>query len=209
MLEKIIEEIARELRKRVDDVDLIMDNSRQGRVLSKQSIMNVHNGDFEKASLKLKGASLHLVTVGKVLERHPEFKSYNEVSAAWEEYSEACIIYQLSTTGDFPTPEEITVPHYSYLLGLGDVPGELRRQALDALRVGDLDLAESRLVMMEHIYLNLVSMDETPLLKGLRRKMDIARGVIERTRSEVTAEVGRRRLNESVERLYERLGDKP
>ena len=108
----------------------------------------------------------------------------------------------------FP-PEEITVPHYSYLLGLGDVPGELRRQALDALRVGDLDLAESRLVMMEHIYLNLVSMDETHLLKGLRRKMDITRGVIERTRSEVTAEVGRRRLNESVERLYERLGDKP
>ncbi len=209
MLEKIIEKIARELRKRVDDVDLIMDNSRQGRVLSKQSIMNVHNGDFEKASLKLKGASLHLVTVGKVLERHPEFKSYNEVSAAWEEYSEASIIYQLSTTGDFPTPEEITVPHYSYLLGLGDVPGELRRQALDALRVGDLDLAESRLVMMEHIYLNLVSMDETHLLKGLRRKMDITRGVIERTRSEVTAEVGRRRLNESVERLYERLGDKP
>jgi predicted translin family RNA/ssDNA-binding protein len=58
---------------------------------------------------------------------------------------------------------------------------------------------------MESIYLNLVSMDEAPLLKGLRRKMDIARGVIERTRSEITAEAGRRRLDESVRRLSERL----
>jgi len=209
MLEKIITEIARELRKRVDDVDLIMENSRQGRVLSKRSIMNVHNGDLQMAFSKLEAAKKHLIVVGEVLERHPEFKRYNEVSAAWEEYSEASILYQLSTTGEFPIPDEIKVPPYSYLLGLGDVPGELRRQALDALRTGKLDVAESRLVMMEHIYLNLVSMDETPLLKGLRRKMDIARGVIERTRSEVTAEVGRRRLNESVERLYERLGDKP
>jgi len=48
-------------------------------------------------------------------------------------------------------------------------------------------------------------MEEASLLKGLRRKTDIARGVIERTRSDVTAEAGRRRLNESVRRLTEKL----
>ncbi len=95
----------------------------------------------------------------------------------------------------------------SYLLGLGDVPGELRRQALDALRLGDIETAEARLSTMEEIYLSLVTMEEVALLKGLRRKLDIARGVIERTRSEVTAEAGRRRLGESVRRLTERLGD--
>lgn len=209
MLEKIIKEITLDLKKRLDDFDIIMENSRQARVMSKQSIMNINIGNIEKASLKLSEANQYLVTVNKVLERHPEFKSYNEVSAAWEEYSEAFIIYHLSTKEEFPTPEEIHAPPHTYLLGLSDVPGELRRQALDALRTGDLKTAESRLVMMEHIYINLVSMDETPLLKGLRRKMDIARGVIERTRSDVTSEVGRRRLNLSVERLYERLGDKP
>ena len=55
--------------------------------------------------------------------------------------------------------------------------------------------------------MSLMTMEEVPLLKGLRRKLDIARGVIERTRSEVTAEVGRRRLGESVRRLSDRLGD--
>jgi len=58
---------------------------------------------------------------------------------------------------------------------------------------------------MESIYLSLISMEEAPMLRGLRRKMDIARGVIERTRSEITAEAGRRRLDESVRRLTERL----
>jgi len=97
------------------------------------------------------------------------------------------------------------VPINSYIMGLADVPGELRRQALDALRVGEMERAETLLLRMEEIYLSLVSMEEATLLKGLRRKLDIARGVIERTRSEVTAEAGRRRLDESVRRLTEKL----
>jgi predicted translin family RNA/ssDNA-binding protein len=62
---------------------------------------------------------------------------------------------------------------------------------------------------MEEIYLNLVSVEDASLLlKGLRRKLDIARGVIENTRAELTAEAGRRRLNESVSRLSKKI-DKP
>jgi len=86
------------------------------------------------------------------------------------------------------------------------VPGELRRQALDALRRGDIETAEARLSTMQEIYLTLVIMEEVPLLKGLRRKLDITRGVIERTRSEVTAEAGRRRLEECMQRFTDRLG---
>jgi translin len=122
-----------------------------------------------------------------------------------EEYSEAQILYTLNETGAYPRPEDVGVSTRVYLMGLADVPGELRRQALDALRRGEMSLAEERLETMEEIYLNLVSMVEAPMLRGLRRKMDIARGVIERTRSEVTAEAGRRRLDESVRRLSERL----
>ncbi len=122
-----------------------------------------------------------------------------------EEYAEASIIHGLRASNAFPSPEEIGVSTSIYLMGLGDVPGELRRQALDALRLGDLGRAESLLETMERIYLSLISMEEAPYLRGLRRKLDVARGVIERTRSEITAEVGRRRLDESVRRLAERL----
>ena len=206
MLEKIVEDAAAQLRTREKDIDQLMNNARRARVTSKQAIQNVHNNRYEDAMMRLNKVQEHLSEVSRILEGRPELASFEAVSAARQEYAEASIIYHLSTVGDFPTPEEIKVPHNAYLLGLGDVPGELRRQALDALRVGDLDKAEGLLDLMERIYLSLVSMDETPMLKGLRRKMDITRGVLERTRSEVTAEVGRRRLGASVDRLYDRLG---
>ena len=206
MLEKIVEDAADQLRKREKDIDQLMSNARKARVTSKQAIQNVHNNRYEDAEIRLSTVKEYLSEVSTILERRPDLVSFDAVSAARQEYAEASIIYRLSTRGDFPTPEDIAVPHNSYILGLGDVPGELRRQSLDALRVGDLDKAEGLLAIMERIYLSLVSMNETPMLKGLRRKMDIARGVIERTRSEVTAEVGRRRLGASVDRLYDRLG---
>ena len=206
MLEKIVEEVSEELRKRETDIDLLMNNARRARVTSKQVIQSVHNSRFQDAEDKLENIRAHLTEMKGILDKRPELVSFDAVSAAREEYAEAYIIYRLSTQGEFPSPQETGVPHNSFLLGLGDVPGELRRQALNALRVGDLRKAEKRLELMERIYLSLVSMDETPMLKGFRRKMDITRGVIERTRSEVTAEMGRRRLADSVDRLYDRLG---
>jgi len=148
-----------------------------------------------------------LAGMDRIIDRHPEIGHYEQVAAAREEYAEAAILHGLNTDGGFPDPEEVGVPLQSYVMGLGDVPGELRRQALDGLRVGDMDLAVSRLETMQSIYINLVSMEEAPLLKGMRRKLDIARGVIERTRSEITAEAGRRRLDESVKRLADKLDE--
>jgi predicted translin family RNA/ssDNA-binding protein len=43
------------------------------------------------------------------------------------------------------------------------------------------------------------------MLKGMRRKLDVARGVIERTRAEVTAEAGRRRLSREFGSFRSRL----
>jgi translin len=120
--------------------------------------------------------------------------------------TEAKIIFSLAENSEFPDPKAVGVPITSYMLGLADVLGELRRQTLDALRTDDLKAAESLLETMEQIYLSLIAMEEASLLKGLRRKTDIARGIIERTRSDVTAEAGRKRLNESVRRLAEWLG---
>ena len=205
MLEELVRRVAEELRLKDRALDEILSRARKARVLSKQAILQLHGGAIEAADERLSEARGLLDEMEGTLRSQPNMGSYEQVSAAREEYAEASIIHGLTTIGTYPEPEAVGVPLDSYILGLGDVPGELRRQALDGLRVGDLPLAEERLATMEDIYLNLVSMDEAPLLKGLRRKMDIARGVIERTRSEITAEAGRRRLDESVRRLSDRL----
>jgi translin len=208
LLEDLVKKGAEELRLRDKALDKVMARARRARILSKQAILKLHSGEESEAGKRLEEASGLIVEMNGIIEENPELGRFDQVSAAKEEYSEASIIRSLMESGEFPDPAELGVPITSYLLGLGDVPGELRRQALDALRVGDMETAEARLSTMEEIYLSLMTMDEAPLLKGLRRKMDIARGVIERTRSEVTAEAGRRKLGESVERLAGKLEDR-
>lgn len=205
MLEEIVSRAAEELRLREQAIDDVMDRARKARVLSKQAILHVHGGSIKEAREKLEEAGRYLREMIEFIGEHAEIGRFDEVSAAREEYSEASIIFKLKTSNAFPSPSEVGVSSGTYLLGLGDVPGELRRQALDALRQGDIERAEALLGTMERIYLSLVSMEETPFLRGLRRKLDTARGVIERTRSELTAEAGRRRLLESVRRLNEKL----
>jgi len=197
--------VAEELRNREKAIDEVMSRARRARILSKQAIQQVHGGAHEEAGGKLAEAAALVDDIMVYLIDRPEMLGFDAVTAAYEEYAEARIILSLAGDGGFPDPETVGVPITSYMLGLADVPGELRRQTLDALRTDDLGVAESLLETMERIYLSLIAMEEASLLKGLRRKTDIARGVIERTRSDVTAEAGRRRLDESVRRLTEKL----
>jgi len=204
-LEELAKRAASELRLREAAIDEVMSGARRVRVLSKQAILQINSDAVEGAEAKLRVAGRLLQEIKEIIREKPELGCFGQVNAAMEEHAEAKILYRLKTSDEFPDPDEVGVPLKAYILGLGDVPGELRRQALDALRVGDLELAESRLRTMEHVYLTLISMEEGTYLKGLRRKLDIARGVIERTRSDLTAEAGRRRLDESVRRLADRL----
>jgi len=207
LLEELVKKGAEELRLRDKALDKVMERARRARILSKQAILRIHSGEVSEAGKRLEEASGLISEMDAIITEFPALGRFDQVSAAKEEFSEASIIMGLTESGEFPDPASLGVPMASYLMGLGDVPGELRRQALDALRLGDIETAEARLSTMEEIYLSLVTMEEVPLLKGMRRKLDIARGVIERTRSEVTAEAGRRRLGESVRRLTDRLGD--
>jgi translin len=204
-LEEHVRRAAEQLKLRERARDEALGRARRARVLSKQAILNLHGDDHEAAGSKLEEAGMLLKEIKGIVGESPELQGFEAVEAAFQEFAEASIIRALKGSGEFPGPDELGMRTEDYLLGLGDVPGELRREALDALRTGGLVLAELRLGQMERIYLALVSMEEMSLLRGLRRKLDIARGVIERTRGEVTAEAGRRRLGDSVRRLEERM----
>ena len=159
-----------------------------------------------KAQANLDNAMQLLKELKVYTESHPEIAFYEAVTAAKQEYSEASILYGLNTDAGFPSPEQLGVSYTDYILGLADVPGELRRQTLDLLRAGDLDSAEKNLAIMEEIYLNLTSVEEISLfLKGLRRKLDVTRNVNERTRAELTIEASRERLRRKLAEVSEKL----
>ncbi|MBN1682051.1 hypothetical protein JW865_00675 [Candidatus Bathyarchaeota archaeon] len=206
MLENVIKRAIEELNERENARDEVLKRVRRARILSKQSILIIHNKDFDKAWISITEANKLLDEIKKYTILCPEINFYDEVEAAKEEYAEAFILYNLQNGNGFPSIEIVGVTPFQYLLGVADVPGELRREALDSLRIGEFEKAEQYLSKMEEIYINLIAMEDASLLlKGLRRKLDIIRGVIEATRGNITSEAGRLRLNESINRLNKSL----
>jgi translin len=206
MLDEIIRQASDELLHRETARDEAYSRARKIRVLSKQAILFLHSGEKVKAEVNLRDAKKLLIELEVYTEVHPEIAIYEAVTAAKQEYSEASILYGLNTGEGYPTLGDLGISSTEYILGLADVPGELRRQTLDLLRAGDLKAAEKNLAIMEDIYLNLTSVEEVSMfLKGLRRKLDITRNVNERTRSEITFEVSRERLRQKLAEVSEKL----
>ena len=207
MLSEIIQQASDDLINREKARDEAYSRARRARTLSKQAILLLHSGETEKAGSNLVEAKKFLSEINEYVSEFPEIGVYEAVSAAKQEYSEASILYGLNTDGGYPVPSELGVSVTDYILGLADVPGELRRQTLDLLRAGDLVRAEGNLALMEEIYLNLTTVEEVSLfLKGLRRKLDVTRNVNERTRAELTIEASRERLRRKLAEVGEKLG---
>lgn len=206
VLKEIIRKATEHLRALEEAKDRAYPKARKARTLSKQSILMLHNGETIEAKRLISDAANLLTEVKRVGEVFPDIQSSETLVAARQEYAEAAILHSLLTEKRYPTPEQLGVEANDYILGLADVPGELRRGALDSLREGDLEAAESSLDAMEKIYLSLIEAEEASMmLKGMRRKLDVARGVIEHTRAEITAEAGRRRLSRELGSLRDRL----
>jgi translin len=206
MLEEIIRKAAGDLKAREKARDEAYSRARRARVLSKQAILLLHNGELGKAEGNICEASVILEEIKEYCKEFTEIGFYDAVEAARQEYAEASILLGLNTGKGYPSPELLGLNYKSYLLGLADVPGELRRQTLDLLRAGDLVAAEENLENMEEIYRHLSKVDEVSLLlKGLRRKLDVARSVTERTRAEITTEASRERLRKQLKKVEDKL----
>jgi len=208
-LKAILSEIEEELKERKEVKDELYDAMRKATRLSKQAIFLVHKRKFDKAKKMLQETKKLFGKRDEVPVAHKELVYAGIVDAAFQEYTEAHIFLKLVRDSKFVSPQKIGVPSTSYILGLADVVGELRRKALDSLREGDVKDAGKNLEAMELVYNELTGMDEAMhSVSELRRKIDIARRIIESTRGDVTIEVRRSSLERSIKALEETLKTK-
>ena len=95
-----------------------------------------------------------------------------------------------------------------YLGGLADTVGELRRYILDRLRRDDFTRCEQTLEAMDEIYTILVTMDfPDAVTRGLRRSTDMVRGILERTRGDLTVALRQQRLEALLSLQSEKSGE--
>lgn len=174
--------------------------------LSANAIRAVHRHEFPPAEELLSRARSNLETTEKGLAAHQDIFHAGFVHDAQKEFAEAHCTLALVAGRPLPRPEDLGVMAGSYLNGLGEAVGELRRHLLDSLRAGDIQHCEDCLTAMGDIYDVLVTMDyPEAVTSGLRRTADAMRGILERTRGDYTMAYVQRQLEDRVREFEERL----
>jgi translin len=170
------------------------------------TIRAVHRRDYEQAKTLLAAARELSDGLTRNLAPFPDLFYTGYVQDAQKEYVEATATLSLVSGSPMPKPEELGVAAAPFLNGLAETVGELRRFVLDKLRRGELDGTEALLQMMDDIYSLLVTIDYPDALTGgLRRTTDAARGILERTRGDLTFALRQQELERSLARVEQRI----
>ena len=162
---------------------------------SANAIRAVHRGEFAEAARLIQQAGQRLEETQPIRENNPEIYYAGFLSDARKEYTEANVTLAVISGGSIPHPDDLDVDPPAYLNGIAEVIGELRRYILDALRRDDFDHCEEFMAVMDEIYGILVTVDfPEAVTGGLRRSTDAMRGVLERTRGDLTISLQQKRL---------------
>ena len=170
---------------------------------SANAIRAVHRQ--EEVSAKQLLASAHALLeelANDVLQNNDEFAHAGFVHDAQKEFAEASTTLAIVAGKSLPEPEALGVSYPAYLNGLGEAVGEMRRYLLDSLRRDDLSRCEELLAIMDDIYAVIMTMDfPEGVTYGLRRTSDAVRGILERTRGDLTLVLRQKELEDKLEQI--------
>ncbi|MCB0195987.1 MAG: haloacid dehalogenase [Anaerolineae bacterium] len=170
------------------------------------SIRATHRGDEADAQALLDTANEVAATMIAEAQQYPDVYHAGYTQDGLKELAEAHITQAIILRQPLPTPELLNIELAAYLNGMAEGASELRRFALDALRRGDVNRAEEMLERMDEIYSILVTVDfSSAITGGLRRSTDVLRGVLERTRGDVTTAVRQEAMRAALKQFEQRI----
>jgi translin len=170
------------------------------------SIRATHRAEYAEAS-QLLGRAREIATQMKAsVAAYPDLYFTGYVQDALKELAEAHIVHALITNAPLPDPDALGVDYAAYLNGLGEAAGELRRYSLDIIRHDNSEKVERVLEAMDDIYSLLVTVDfPDAITGGLRRTTDMVRGVLERTRGDLTVAARQEKLEKTLHEFEEKF----
>ena len=172
------------------------------------TIRAVHRGELEEARGLLESARMALAEIEESLHDHRDVYFAGFVQDAQKEFAEAHATLAFVSGNPLPGPEELGVGYAAYLNGLAEAIGEMRRYVLDALRRDDVSRCEELLETMDDVYTLLVTIDfPDAITRGLRRTTDSMRGVLERTRGDLTTALRQRSLERRLAAFEGKWGE--
>lgn len=198
------------LRNEIDADDRVREKilpfSREAVRRCSESVKKTHKGMYEEAHRLASEAHQIIQEAERAISESDFMSKARPLDIAYQELAEASNLLSLIEKDIFTPPSEFNIPSRPYLTGLADVIGELRRAALDFLRSDDVSRAEGILSIMDEILEGLQSFDyPNALVPDLRRKCDVGRSLVERTRGDLTRAVGQGRLLKELSNFENRL----
>ncbi|MBL7126405.1 MAG: haloacid dehalogenase [Dehalococcoidales bacterium] len=201
-LEKIAEQVRRNFTELDAAREKVLPGCREVIRNCSQAIRAVHRQEFERAVELLKTARSLLNEAEQTVADYNELSNTGFFRDAQKEYAEGSVLLSVVNRKQIPSPEELGIDDAAYLNGLGEAVGELRRYLLDSMRQGDVSRGEELLRVMDDVYSVLVTIDfPDAITGGLRRTTDMVRGVLERTRSDLTILVRQKDLENRLEQI--------
>lgn len=174
--------------------------------LSANSIRAIHRDEFDDAKQLIAEAKTKVIESKELLKGHLDIYYTGYVLDAQKEHAESILTMAIVLNERLPSHKEIGVECAPYLNGLGEAIGECRRKVLDIIRLGEYERGEQILQVMDDAYYTLVTFDYPDALTGgLRRTTDMVRGVLERTRGDLTITIRQQELEQAINNAVGRL----
>ena len=187
--------ISKNLEKTNSKREFLIKNNRETVILCSQAIISIHKNNLKTAKKKIAKAKSELTK----LKQKTSGNLVRYIITPEQEFVEAVSLLAVIEGKEIPSVKSLNVSDESYILGLLDCIGELKRQVIDKIRVGDSKRATQLFDVMENLYLLLypfASYDK--IVKETRRKLDVNRMLVEETRSVLTEEIRRQELIKAI-----------
>ena len=203
-LSAIADDIRAELDAKNAARDKALVTSREAIRFCANSIRAVHRAEWDEAAERLNEAKIRVLETAEELKDFPDLYYAGYVQDAQKEYTEASTVNAIMHNKPVPSHKDIGVESAPYMNGLAEAASELRRDVLDLIRAGQIGRAEEILKAMDDLYYMLVTFDYPDgITGGLRRTLDQARAVLERTRGDLTVTIRQRELELALNKAIE------
>ena len=190
--------IAKELETVQDAREFLLKNTREIIILCSKSIIAVHKGDLTTGKNNLKQAEVLL----KKYKKKATGGLRRYLITPEQEFVEAACLIAIVEKKEIPTDKKLAVMPESYVLGLLDCVGELKRQVFDKIRIDKIDEATRIFEVMENLYLQLYTFSMyDKVVKEARRKIDVNRILVDDVRSVITEEKRRTELIKILKKI--------
>jgi translin len=193
-----LNKITKSLGEVQDSREFLLKNTREIVILCSRSIIAVHKGDLSTGKKNLKQAD----TLLKKYKKKATGQLRRYLITPEQEFVEAAALIAIVEKKEIPTDKKMAVMPESYVLGLLDCVGELKRMVFDKIRIGDVDDATKIFETMENLYLQLYTFSMyDKVVKEARRKIDVNRILVDDVRSAITEEKRRSELIKTLKKL--------